>query len=98
MEKLRQRYAQVEAKRTALEEEQGSLLENQIEIDRLKQVEKNLLRDINNKEKEIKALQEQQQQQQKEHENKLKNIGKLKIELSAKTKERNKIEAGPLTS
>ena len=60
-------------------------------------MEKNLLRDINNEEEEIKALQKQekqQQQQQKEKAKKLANIGKLRIELSAKTKERNETEAG----
>ena len=66
VQNLRQRYEEVEVRRTALEEEQGSSLENQNEIDRLKQVEKNLLRDIKNEEIEIKALQKQQQQQQKE--------------------------------
>ena len=82
---LRQRYEQVEARRTALEEEQGSSLDNQNEIDRLKQLGKNPLRDLNNEKKEIKAL---QKQQQKEKAKELANIGKLRIELSAKTKKK----------
>ena len=59
-------------------------------------VEKNLLRDIKNEEKKLKELQKQKQQQQKEQakkKTKLANIGKLKRELYAKTKERNGTEA-----
>ena len=78
VQNLKQRYEQVEAKRKALKKEQGSSLENQIEKDTLKMVEKNLLRNIKNEEAEIKALQKQQQQQ-KEQAQKLANVGKLRI-------------------
>ena len=55
---LRSRLEQIQARRTALEEEQGSTLDNQKEIDRLNQQEKNLKTDLKNEENEIKELTE----------------------------------------
>ena len=65
MQNLRNRLEQVQARREALQEEHGSSLENQNEIDRLKQVEKKNLQKDKNEQKEIAALDKIQKQNAK---------------------------------
>ena len=91
VQNLRKRIEETKAKRDAMEEEHGSTLEQQNEIDRLKQLEKNLKADLKNEEIELKQLQKRQDTQLRKIKQ---NIGKLKRDIYAKTKERNEIEVG----
>ena len=91
MQNLRKRIEETRAKRDALEEEHGSTIEQQNEIDRLKQLEKNLKADLKNEEIELKELQKKTGHTTKKVKQ---NIGKLKRDIYAKTKERNEIEVG----
>ena len=91
VQNLRNRIEQTKAKREALEEEHGSSLEQQNKIDRLKQLEKNLKVDLKNEEIELKKRQKKRDTQLKKVKQ---NIGKLKIDIYTKTKERNEIEVG----
>ena len=91
VQNLRSRLEQTKAKKEALEEEHGSTLEQQNEMDRLKQLEKIFKANLKNEEIELKQLQKGQNTQLR----KLKqSIGRLKRDISAKTKERNEIEVG----
>ena len=56
------------------------------EIDRLKTVESNLKTDLENRTKEVAALEKQRKTQQA-------NVAKLKAQIATKTKERNKLQA-----
>ena len=88
---LRRRIEETKAKIDAKEEEHGSTLKQQNEIDRLKQLEKNLKADLKNKEIKLKQLQKDQNKALKKVKQ---SIGKLKSNIYAKTKERNEIEVG----
>ena len=90
MQNLRGRIEQTQSRIDALEEEHGSNLENQNEIDRLKRLKKNLQSDLENNKKEFTALQKIQKQKDKEQTN----VDKLRTSLSAKVKKRNAMEAG----
>ena len=91
MQNLWGRIEQTQARIDALEEEHGSNLENQNEIDRLKRLKKkDLLADLENNKKEFAALPKIQKQKDKEQTN----VDKLRTSLSAKVKERNDMEAG----
>ena len=91
---LRSRLEQTQAKIAALEEEHGSTLENQNEINRLKQLEKNLKSDLKDEEKKLKEVQKKQKEQDKEKAKLQTNVDQLGTSLSTKVKERNDTEAG----
>ena len=82
---------QTRAKREGLETEHGSTLEQQNEIDRLKQLERNLTADLENETVELKQLQKRQNKTLKEARQR---VGKLKQNINAITKERDELELG----
>ena len=88
---LTKRIEQTQARREELETEHGSTLEQQNEIDRLKQLERNLKADLQNEKVELKQLQKRQDKTLKEAK---RSVGKLKQEIHATTKERNELELG----
>ena len=88
---LTKRIEQTKAKREGLETEHGSTLEQQNEIDRLKQLERNLSTDLQNERVELKQLQKRQSKTLKETRQ---SIGKLKQEIYAAAKEREELELG----
>ena len=88
---LTKRIEQTRAKREGLETEHGSTLEQQNEIDRLKQLERNLSADLQNERVELKQLQKRQDKTVKGARQR---VGKLRQELYAITKERDEIELG----
>ena len=74
-----------------MEEEHGSTLEQQNELNRLKQMEKDLRADLKNDEIELKQLKKRQDTEQR----KVKQaIGRLKIDVYTTAKERNELEVG----
>ena len=86
---LTNRFEQTRARREAIEEEHGSNREQQNEIDRLKQLERNLKADLENEKVELKQLQKRQGKTLKEAK---RSVGKLKKDIFAITKERDEIE------
>ena len=82
---LRDRIEQTQARIDALEEEQGSNLENKSELQRLKQL-KNLQADLENKKTELVALQKPENQKNREQAR----VDKLTI--ASKEKERDAVE------
>ena len=88
---LTRRIEQTQARREGLETEQGSTLEQQKEIDRLKQLERNLSADLQNERIELKQLQKRQDKTLKETRQR---IGKLRQEMYATAKERDEFELG----
>ena len=91
---LRGRIEQAQARIEALEEEQGSNLEAQNEIDRLKRLKKNLQTDLKNYEKEFSTAVKTQKQQAAYRQKLQKDVDKLRATYSAKVKEKNETEAG----
>ena len=91
IQNLTKRFEKTQEKRERLEEEHDSNLEQQKEIDRLKQLERNLKTNLENETVELKQL---QKRQNKTLEETKRSIGKLKIDIFAITKERNEIELG----
>ena len=94
MQKLKDRIEQVQAKMTALQEEHGSSLENQTEIDRLKRLEKNLKINLKNYEKEFATAEKIQKQKIQERLKLRKDVDKLQASYDTTVKERNDTEAG----
>ena len=88
---LTRRIEQTQARREELETEHGSTLEQQNEIDRLKQLERNLKTDLQNERVELKQLQKRQDKTLKETRQR---VGKLKQEIYAAAKERDELELG----
>ena len=88
---LTKRIEQTQAKREELETGHGSTLEQQKEIDRLKQLERNLSADLQNEKVELKQLQKRQDKTLKEAR---KSVGKLKQEIYAAVKKRDEFELG----
>ena len=91
MRNLTRRIEQTQARREELETEHGSTLEQQNEIDRLKQLERNLKTDLQNERVELKQLQKRQDKTLKETRQR---VGKLKQEIYAAAKERDELELG----
>ena len=88
---LTRRIEQTQARREELETGHGSTLEQQKEIDRLKQLERNLSADLQNEKVELKQLQKRQDKTLKEAR---KSVGKLKQEIYVAVKERDELELG----
>ena len=88
---LERRIEQTQARREEIETEHGSNLEQQKEIDRLKQLERNLSADLQNERVELKQLQKIQDKTLKETR---KRVGKLRQEIYAAAKERDEFELG----
>ena len=88
---LTRRIEQTQARREELETEHSSTLEQQKEIDRLKQLERNLKTDLQNERVELKQLQKRQDKTLKETRQR---VGKLKQEIYAAAKERDEFELG----
>ena len=86
---LTKRMEQTQARREEFETEHGSTLEQQNEIDRLKQLERNLSADLQNERVELKQLQKRQDKTRKEARQR---VGKLKKDIYATTKERDELE------
>ena len=84
----RNKLEETQAKIDALEEEHGSSLENQTELQRLKQMKKNLQKDFENAKKENLDLQKQVKAKEKEQAK----VDKIKSDLAKKQKERNTLE------
>ena len=91
---LRGRIEQAQARIEALEEEHGSSLENQNEIDRLKRLKKNLQTDLKNYKKEFATAAKIQKQRAADRQKLQKDVDKLQATYSAKVKERNETETG----
>ena len=91
MRNLTRRIEQTQARREELETEHGSTLEQQKEIDRLKQLERNLKTDLQNEKVELKQLQKRQDKILKETRQR---VGKLRQEIYAVAKERDEFELG----
>ena len=89
LQNLRGRIEQTQVRIDTLQEEHGSNLENQAELDRLKRLKKNLQAELKNKKKEIDALQKIQKQQDKEQAK----VDTLRKLVSAKEKGRNDLKA-----
>ena len=89
---LTKRLEQTKARREGLEEEHGSALEQQNDIDRLKQLERNLKADLENEKIELKQL--KKKSQDKTLKATRQRIGKLRQEIYTKTKERDEVELG----
>ena len=87
---LRTKLDQTQAKIDALRDEQGSTLESESELSRLKQLRKNLKTDFDNAKNEVAALQKQAKNTAKERAT----IDKLRKEISEKERERNALEEG----
>ena len=85
--KLNNRIERARARMAALEEGPGSIEEHRAEIDRLKTLERNYKNALENLTKENAALKKQQEKQQAK-------VVKLKAQVDAKVKERNKLQAG----
>ena len=88
---LERRIEQTQARREELETGHGSTLEQQKEIDRLKQLERNLSADLQNERVELKQLQKRQDKTLKETRQR---VGKLRQEIYAAAKERDELELG----
>ena len=88
---LTNRIEQTRERREAIEDEHGSASEQQNEIDRLKQLERNLKADLENEKVKLKQLQKRQGKTLKEVKQ---SIGKLKKDIFTTTKERDEIELG----
>ena len=88
---LEGRIEQTQARREELETEHDSTLEQQKEIDRLKQLERNLSADLQNERVELKQLQKRQDKTLKETRQR---VGKLRQEIYAAAKERDEFELG----
>ena len=88
---LERRIEQTQARREELETEHDSTLEQQKEIDRLKQLERNLSADLQNERVELKQLQKRQDKTLKETRQR---VGKLRQEIYAAAKERDEFELG----
>ena len=88
---LERRIEQTQARREELETGHGSTLEQQKEIDRLKQLERNLSADLQNEKVELKQLQKRQDKTLKETRQR---VGKLRQEIYAAAKERDEFELG----
>ena len=88
---LTRRIEQTQARREELETVHGSTLEQQKEINRLKQLERNLKTDLQNERVELKQLQKRQDKTLKETRQR---VGKLKQEIYAAAKERDELELG----
>ena len=103
MQSIRNRRAQTEERIRVIEEEGGSIIDKQNELDRLKQLVKNLRIEEENRKKELVTLQKIQKEHSKK-ETKLKtDIDKLNASISAKTKKtliwkRGLTEQNPLMS
>ena len=82
----RNKLQKTQAKIDALEEEHGSSLENETELQRLKQLRKNLQNDLENAKKENVDLQKQVKEKEQAK------VDKLKSDLAKKQKERNTLE------
>ena len=91
LQNLTRRIEQTQARREELEKEHGSTLEQQNEIDRLKQLERNLSADLQNEKVELKQLQKRQSKTLKETRQR---VGKLRQEIYAAAKERDELELG----
>ena len=80
---LTRRIEQTQARREELETEHGSTLEQQNEIDRLKQLERNLSADLQNERVKLKQLQKRHDKTLKETKQR---VGKLRQEIYAAAK------------
>ena len=85
---LRSKIERTQAKIDAIEQEHGSSLENQTELQRLKQLKNNFQNDLENVKKENVDLQKQVKAKEKEQAK----VDKLKSDLAKKQKERNTLE------
>ena len=88
---LTKRIEQTQARKEELETEHDSTLEQQNEIDRLKQLERNLKTDLQNERVELEQLQKRQDKTLKETRQR---IGKLRQEMYATAIERDEFELG----
>ena len=84
----RNKLERTQARIKAIEQEHGSILENETELQRLKQLKKNLQNDLENAKKENVDLQKQVKAKDKEQAK----VDKLKSDLAKKQKERNTLE------
>ena len=88
---LRTRLDQTQARIDALQDEQGSTVESESELRRLRQLRKTDLKtDFDNAKKEVAALQKQAKNTAKERAT----VDKLRKEISVKERERNTLEEG----
>ena len=88
MENLRQQIERTQARIDSLQEEQGSNLESEAELNRLKQLKKNYQKDLDSKKKRRPRLKKTQKNKEK---TKAK-VDREKVKLAQIEKERNEIE------
>jgi len=88
MENLQQETERVQARIDALQEEEGSNLESEAELRRLKQLKKNHQAEYERKKKEVAALEKQAKNKQKTEEK----VSRERAKLDEIVKKRNLIE------
>jgi len=87
-EDLRQKIGRVEAQIDAIQDEQGSNLEIEAELHRMRQLKNNLQTDLENKKKEMASLEKQAKHKEKEEAE----VDRLRASVAAKETERNTME------
>ena len=88
MEDLLQKTDSTQARIDAIQDEQGSNLDSEAELRRLRQLKNNLQTDFENSKKEVAALEKQAKNKEKEQAK----VDRIKASLVAKESERNTIE------
>jgi len=88
MEVLRSKIEQTDAKIDAIQDEQGSILESEAELRRLKELKMNYQTDLENKKKEFDSLTKQAKNREKEQAK----VDRLRASLAAKESETNALE------
>ena len=88
MEDLLEKTDSTQAWIDAIQDEQGSNLDSEAELRRLRQLKNNLQTDFENSKKEVAALEKQAKNKEKEQAK----VDRIKASLAAKESERNTIE------
>ena len=88
VENLRQQVERTQAQIDSLQEEQGSNLESEAELNRLKQLKKNYQKDLDSKEKKAASLEKEAKNKEKAQAR----VNRERAKLSQIEKERNEIE------
>ena len=88
MENLRQQVERTQARIDSLQEEQGSNLESEAELNRLKQLKKNYKKDLDSKKKKVASLEKEAKNKEKTKAR----VDRERAKLAQIEKERNEIE------
>ena len=88
VEGIRDKIGKTQAKIDAITDEQGSNLESEAELPRLKQLKKNYQTELENKKKELTSLSKQVRNREKEQAK----VDRLRAAITAKERETNAME------